>query len=188
MNQQRPLKDEPILSAAEFEDAILGAISDGTTAGRARQLGLTLLQQALQAVNPLQLQLTDVILYNRVTANDLPFSSTSVPVNLDIKEGTTRHNFDDGYFGFTFLRNRVAYTNKDSDAYHFSDERFISRDRWFATQDGDEVIRIVDRGVTRTPGLWKASNTSFFANLDTNHKTDLFRIIGHRLSISLQTP
>ena len=188
MNQQRPLKDEPILSASEFADAILGAISDGTTTGRARQLGIALLHQALQAVNPLQLQLEDVTLYDRASSSGLPQSSKTVPVQLDIRTGSTRHNFNDGYFAFTFLRSRTNYTFKDTNAYHFGGERFVFKDRWFATQDGNEVIRIVDRGVTRTPGVWKASNTSFFAFLDNNHRTDIYRIVGHRLAINLQNP
>ena len=188
MNQQRPLKDEPILSPSEFADAILGAISDGTTTGRARQLGIALLHQALQAVNPLQLLIEDVTLYDRKTSADLAVSSKTVPVQLDIRTGATRHNFNDGYFAFTFLRGRVAYSFKDANAYIFSDQRFVTKDRWFATQGGNEVIRIVDRGITRAPGVWKASNTSFFAFLDNGHRNDIYRIVGHRLAINLKNP
>lgn len=188
MNQQRPLKDEPILSDTEFADAILGAISDGTTTGRARQLGIALLHQALQAVNPLQLAVDDVVLYERTARTDLPLASKTVPVQLDIKQGTTRHNFDDGYFAFTILAGRFNYTPRSNDAYVHGGQRFVSKDRWFATQAGNEAISFRGQFSSRVPTFWKASNTSFFAWTDTGARNEIFKIIGHRLQLNLKTP
>lgn len=186
MNQQRPLKDEPILSASEFEDAILGAISDGTAQGRARQLGIAILHKALQAVNPLQLAVETTTLYERTTLNDLPVSSVTVPVQLDIKQGTTRHNFNDGYHAFTFYRGRRNFGDSNPDRF-YHESNFVFKDRWFATQQaGGEAIRF--SGQIRVPTIWKASNTSFFAWAFQAFKTDIFKIEGHKLTLNLQTP
>lgn len=185
MNQQRPLKDEPILSDSEFEDAILGAISDGTAQGRARQLGIALLHQALQEVNPLQLVTESTTLYKRTTQTDLPNSSLTTAINLDIKQGTTRHNFNDGYFAFTFFRGRHNFANTNPDRYSH-ETILVFKDRWFATQQaGGEIIQY---GGIRPPRVWKASNTSFFSFSAAGFKTDIYRIDGHKLSLNLQTP
>ena len=186
MNHQRPLKDEPILSASEFADAILGAISDGTTGGRARQLGIALLHKALQAVNPLQFIFEDVTLYERTASSGVPLSSNTVPIQLDIKEGATRHNFNDGYFAFTFFRGRHAYTSRSREAFYHASDRFVTKDRWFATQDGNEAIRF--DGTTRVPAVWKASDTSFFGFSATSYRNDIYKVIGHRIKLNLQTP
>ena len=186
MNQQRPLKDEPTLSDSEFEDAILGAISDGTAQGRARQLGIALLHQALQEVNPLQLTVESTTLYERTAITDLPASSLTTPINLDIKEGATRHNFNDGYFAFTFFSSRTNFTNPNPDRYSHR-TIFVFKDRWFNTQGaGNEVIQ--GYVGTSPPRIWKASNTSFFAFVAAGNTTSLYRIDGHKLSLNLQTP
>lgn len=185
MNQQRPLKDEPILSASEFENAILGAISDGTARGRVRQLGIALLHQALQATNPLELSVETTTLYERTDNASLPISSITVPVNLDIKQGATRHNFTDGYFAFTFFEGRIDYTNRNPDGY-YHESNFVFKDRWFATQQpGGEVIRFEG---TRPPSVWKASDTSFFAFAHASQRNNISKVVGHKFLLNLQTP
>ena len=186
MNQQRPLKDEPILSASEFEEAILGAISDGTAQGRARQLGIAILHQALQAVNPLELIIENVTLYERTSNADIPLSSRSAPIQLDIKQGVTRHNFNDGYFAFTFFRGHHAYSTRSPEAYYHSNFKFVFKDRWFATQAGNEIIRFT--GTQRVPAIWKASDTSFFGFTANSFKTDIYKVVGHKLLLNLRTP
>ena len=183
-----PLKDVSVLASTEFSTAILAAVHNETASGRIRKFGMSILHKALQAVNPLQFSIEDVTLYNRTAITDLPQSSNTVPISLDIRTGVTRHNFDDGYFAFTFLGRRTTYTTKSANAYRYQVERFILKHRWFATQDGNEVINLNDSGVTDTPRIWKASNTTFFAHAGVNKVTGLYSIIGHKLKLGLQTP
>lgn len=182
---QRPLKDEPVLSKEEFENAILGAISDGTAQGRARQLGGAILAQLLQATNPLQLAIEDVVLFeNPITT--IP-SSLTVAHSLDIKEGLTRHNFRDGYYGFTFI------IEQGGTSTIFGDEldRFISLPRWLLTEnDKRNTIAIDSQSFPQRIYIWKASDTSFLAYTTKRGSTtvQLKRIIGHRINLTLQTP
>lgn len=187
MSQQRPLKDEPTLSDSEFAKAILGAISDGTAGGRARQLGIALLHQALQAVNPLQITVEDVVLYERTTSGDLPAVSLSTPVQLDIKTGVTRHNFNDGYFGFTFFLGRSRFTSPNPDRFYHQYQQFVTKGKWFATQKaGGEIIRI--GSATSTRQLWKASDTSFLVYGPPRGNTYTYKVVGHKLELRLKTP
>ena len=184
-----PLKDAPVLAATEFSNAILAAVHNETASGRIRKFGIAILHKALQAVNPLQLEFEDVVLYERTADADIPESSATLPIDLDIKTGVTRHNFNDGYYAFTFFRGRNSYATRNPDGFNHSDDRFVSKARWFATQKaGGEVVRFSDAGVTRLPSVWKASDTSFFAYVDVGFKNTIFKVVGHKLTLGLQTP
>ena len=183
MNQQRPLKDEPILSAAEFEDAILGAISDGTARGRARQLGLAILHQALQAVNPLQLATEDVVLFEKT---DQFASGSTQQFDLNIKESTTRHNFNDNYFAFTFLFSRGNYPTKGPGGHSFLITQTISKPLWFNTQPSNGAAIRFDLG-SSDAFIWKISDTRFAYNRGSGGVTG-GKIIGHKLIFNLKTP
>ena len=185
MNQQRPLKDEPILSESEFEEAILGAISDMTSQGRARKLGIALLSQALHAVNPLQVEYEDEVLYERQTLDELPFTSSTTPIQLDIKTGRTRHNFNDGYFGFTFFYRNNRLTTTNPDRFYYQQQQFITKSQLFDTQ-GNPASTIFLSGISRF--VWKASDTSFFVYAGSAAKTHLYKVVGHKIVIRLKTP
>ena len=184
-----PLKDVSVLASTEFSSAILAAVHNETASGRIRKFGMSILHKALQAVNPLQLTFEHVTLYNKTAHADLPTASKTVPVQLDIRTGVTRHSFEDGYFAFTFFMTRAAYSDRTPVGFRFNREKFVFKARWDATQQsGGETIKITDQGATRLPGFYKASDTSFYAWTDLNFKTDIYKVVGHKLSLGLKTP
>ena len=148
---------------------------------------MAILHQALQAANPLQLTIEDVTLFEN--SGTSVSSSLTTPHNLDIKQGSTRHNFNDNYFAFTFVFNEANVTNANPDIKADFIEKFVSRDRWFETQN-DNIKAISPSNSASYPrACWKASDTSFFGyNQQPSAAFALKRIIGHRLSLSLETP
>ena len=184
-----PLKDVSVLASTEFSSAILAAVHNETASGRIRKFGMSILHKALQAVNPLGLVFEHVPLYNKTAEADLPRASKTTPVDLDIKTGVTRHSFADGYFAFTFFTNRGTYTDRDPDGFRFRYQRFIFKDQWDATQQsGGEAIVFIDSGANRLPGIWKASDTTFYVWTDTGFKINVYKIVGHKLTLGLKTP
>lgn len=184
-----PLKDAPVLAATEFSNAILAAVHNETDSGRIRKFGFAVAHKALQAANPLGVSFEDVTLYERTASADIPVSSVTVPVQLDIKEGVIRHSFNDGYFAFTFFRGRSSYSLRNPSGFVHTDSRFILKNRWFATQNaGGEVIPFSPSNETSLPRFWKASDTSFYAFTDTSKKINIYKIVGHKLLFTLQTP
>ena len=184
-----PLKDVSVLASTEFSNAIMAAVHNETASGRIRKFGMSILHKALQAVNPLQLTFEHVTLYERTAQADLPDGSTVNPVSLDIRTGVTRHNFNDGYFAFSFFSHRLNYTSRNPDGFYFAASRFVFKDRWDATQQSaGEVIQFYDIGGQRLPGLWKASNTSFYVWTDSGYNINIYKIVGHKLKIGLKTP
>ncbi len=182
-----PLKDVSVLASTEFSNAILAAVHNETASGRIRKFGMSILHKALQAVNPLQLQLETVTLYEVTSNDDIPISSITNPIQLDIKQGITRHNFNDGYFAFEIYKGRDPYSPRNPDGYAHDESIIVFKDRWFATQQsGGEVIKFA--GTSKVPTVWKASNTSFFGWAESGFKTDIFKIEGHRLTLNLKTP
>ena len=179
MNQQRPLKDEPILSTDEFATAILAAVHDTTPEGRARQLSIARAAQALQAVNPLQMLIEDVTLWE----SDTSPAGTEYRTEhfLDLKQRSVRHNFTDNYFAFTFFFGLRTISEPNPDKMIFESQIFCTKDVFFESET-EKGITI--EGVTSTSRgiIWKASNTSFFS---TN---SIRKIVGHRLTLSLKTP
>ena len=190
LNNTNPLKDQPTLDvASEATTAILGAVHDDTEQGRLRKLGFAIAHQALQEANPLQLTIEDVVLFENSNASGVLTTSITTVHNLDIKQGTTRHNFNDGYFGFTFVTQEANFTSPNPDRV---DERyfsFVSKDRWFNTQTSLKAITIIFHSIGHSTRVWKASDNGFFAiNPATLNQATLKRIIGHKLTLALQTP
>ena len=186
LNNTSPLKDQTPLNASEFTTAILGAVHDNTEQGRLRKLGFAIAHQALQAVNPLRLTFEEVTLFENSTGS-LTHNITT-PYNLDIKSGLTRHNFNDDYFGFTFVfyESTQSKTNPDRLGPHKQD--FIWKNKWFETQT-DTTKSVAWSATHGTSHFWKSSDTSFFAtNNSTGLNPEIKRIIGHKITLELETP
>ena len=187
LNNTTPLKDQSTLDvASEAATAILGAVHNDTERGRLRKLGMAILHQALQAANPLQIKIEDTTLFEN------PSSSVrdAIVTNLDIKQGVTRHNFDDGYFAFTFVFRERTSTDSNPDRVGAWFEKFISKDRWFATQlSNTKGIYGIDDDREFKSIFFKVSNTSFGCKEDSSPANpSIKRIIGHKLILSLETP
>ena len=183
--QSSPLKDASTLADGEFETAILGAVSNGLNSGRIRKFGFEKAQQALQAENPIQIDIEGTEILQRAYGSEIEGSSLSPgsTVNLDIREGTTRHSFADGYFGYLFIFVNHRTNNASKSIYRvfmMQEEIDISYPPNYSENSG--LIGPITS--TNNFAIRKINNTSFkFFGGDT-----LQKIIGYKLELSLQTP
>ena len=170
------LKDEPDLSETEFATAIMGAVSDGENTGRTRKLAAVLLAQMLHSENPLVIRTEDVTLYD---TGDNTTLTESDSINLDIKEGTTRHSFADGFFGLSFL-----YINSSNNRLY---EQFVTINAFLESSDSKQLPLRGTGSIT----FWRVSDTVFgAANYLSTTSVSVFinKIVGHKLTLSLDTP
>ena len=163
------LKDEPDLSETEFATAIMGAVSDGENTGRTRKLAAVLLAQMLHSENPLVIGTEDVTLYD---TGDNTTLIANTDVNLDVKEGTTRHNFTDGFFGLSFMRVR-SNSNK-------LDVRYIPINAFLESNSELQLDLVY---ASTNPEFWRVSDTSF-----RSKNAIINKIVGHKLTLSPTTP
>ena len=94
------LFQEPELTEAEEDDALMLFVNDNDTSGRWRWKRIRGFFASLHRRNPLEVVWDDTTLYANNTPNtdrDLDFSET---FNLDIRQGANRHSFADGYTFF----------------------------------------------------------------------------------------
>ena len=126
-----PLRNATTLDvSSEAADAILGAVHNAQASGRLRQFGFAVAHQALQAANPLSI--------GRVTLYDgNPSSGTN---NLDIRTGSTRHNFTDDYFLIELL---AEYSNQRN---NHNAQKLIGAETWNASSSTDQIEAVYATG------------------------------------------
>ena len=101
MNEPK-LFEEPELTEAEENNALMPFTSANDTSGRWRWKNIRGFFASLHRRNPLEAVWDDTTLYETTDANahDRDFSET---FNLDIRSGANRHSFADGYTFFEIL-------------------------------------------------------------------------------------
>ena len=164
-----PLRDTPVLATGEFAGALLGAVHNDKASGRLRKLGLGILQQALQAVNPIKVSIQKDTVW---TGN--PPGNIWVNKDLNIKSGTTRYNFDD----YIFMQ--VIYNFNYSELIPISDFKMTNQTNYL----------VVSPSKTDTAGAHVAynNNTSFYTRRRGNYAAHINRIDAYKLVVSLETP
>ena len=192
-----PLKDATVLGSSEFADAILGAVHNDLVSGKLRQFGVSILHQALQDVNPIEVGLETTAIFERTYGSELyiPHSNENVlTINLDIETGTTRHSFADGYFGYLFIlvNSQTNNTNKELVPLFIWQESIdISYPPNFDADKGTVHILGIESGSsTHTRILIRKVNNTSFKSTHLNLNDDLYlqKIIGYKLETSLETP
>ena len=178
LNNTTPLKDQPILDvASEATTAILGAVHDNTSQGRLRKLGIAILHQALQVANPFNLELESVEILARTSANAIVSSNVFSEYDLDIKEGITRHSFEDNYYSFTFILSNPSGTSLES--FYFSKNEIDLT---------SNTVSVSKPRPNSTFRFRKLSNTSFELMRTANYSMPgLIKIIGHKINLELET-
>ena len=186
-----PLKDADVLASGEFADAILGAVHNDLVSGELRQFGFSLLHQALQSVNPLEVGLETTTIFERDYGSEASIARTSfTTINLDIESGVIRHSFADGYFGYLFI-----FTDQTTDNVSKSlGSIFLLQEvidasyptNYHADYGFNYDVRF-DTLATRV-SIRKINNTSFKARAPDITGFYLQKIIGYKLEAGLQTP
>ena len=192
-----PLKDATVLASSEFADAILGAVHNDLVSGKLRQFGMSLLHQALQDVNPIQVSLETTAIFERDYGSevDIPNRTESYgTINLDIESGNTRHSFADGYFGylFIFVNSQTDNTSKEiMPLFVWQEDIDISYPSNYHADRGTGNI-LGKRGTTNPYiiHIRKVNDTSFKTQFYTVQTEELYlqKIIGYKLETSLETP
>ena len=103
------LKDKLTLSENQEGEAIIVVVSNATPTGKPRSLLLSRMRAIQERLNPYVIRPRRFLL----ASYDLnKLASTTAANNLDIKEGTTRHSFNDGYLSYEFHYRRGDDLNK----------------------------------------------------------------------------
>ena len=172
--QTTPLKDATVLVESEFENMIMGAVHNSQNSGRLRQLGASILHQALQAANPLSLQFENDIIFE----NDINSSGT---YNLDIRTGSTPYTFTD-YQSLVFESGTSPI-----DTAHAT--YLIPRSVFETEYDSSRPLRVAAQagGNSSSPEIYRVSNTSFYCMLG-NNAYSIQKIIGIKVNLNLETP
>ena len=177
LNNTNPLKDQPILDvASEAGTAILGAVHNDTETGRLRKLGMAILHQALQAANPLELNLVKDTLVENVDGS----SRSNFIVNLD-------DNFSfDNYLFFSVL---IEANNIDKKLYTkeiFEINNIPIKSLRGTTPGGGSALR------DKTHTMVWLNNTSFTVEVGgqsginlPKDRTILNKLIGYRYTMAL---
>ena len=176
-----PLKDASVLDSGEFASMILGAVHNDLDSGELRQFGTSLLHQALQSANPIQVGLETTIMFERNYGSEVALSGT---INLDIESGTIRHSFNGGYFGYLFIVTEHQAASTAKRLY----PRFIwQEDIDIVYPTGDDPIfgTAHNMSSSRLFFIRKINNTSFEGRTSDTY---LQKIIGYKLAVSLETP
>ena len=186
-----PLKDATVLASSEFEDMIMGAVHNSQNSGRLRQFGASLLHQALQVANPLGLTIEDIDIFSRDYGSELWIPNAPVlgtAIDLDIKEGTTRHSFADDYFAYS-----IVFTNQQTnDSSKRIANAFMTQaqlDLELPTDYQATVGSFISLGISSGGAIdfRKLSDTSIaFRSISTSDY--LHKIIGHKFTVELETP
>ena len=163
-----PLKDATVLASSEFEDMIMGAVHNDQNSGRLRQFGASLLHQALQAANPLELTIeTDVIF-----AQDIATAGT---YNLSIESGSTRYSFVD----YQLLVIEIA----TSQTVNPTTSMILAKE-WNDVYDSSRQV-LISTGTAQV-STYKVSDTSFYSSVHNN--VSVQRIVGLKINFALETP
>ena len=165
LNKTTPLKDQPVLAPSEFENAILGAVHNDTANGRLRKLGMAILHQALQSANPLGFTTEETVIYSEKNV------SAGTDISLDIKSGSTRHSFADGY---SFISVERFFNTK-------GEHRLIPIGV-FNLSNNSRRLALVEYSNQNTPVIWHISDTSLRVG-----GTFSVKITGIQLTVSLET-
>ena len=113
MNEPK-LFEQDELTEAEEDDALMLFVNDNDTSGRWRWKKIRGFFASLHRRNPLEVVWDDTTLYTNTTDSDRDFSET---LNLDIRTGSTRHSFADGYTFFEVTL--CSSSNPNSPLEHF---------------------------------------------------------------------
>ena len=103
------LKDAPTLAENQEGAAILIVVSNATPTGKPRAVLLSRLREIQERLNPYVIRPQRFLLASYDLNN---LASTMAANNLAIKEGTTRHSFNDGYLSYEFRYRRGNDLNK----------------------------------------------------------------------------
>ena len=109
------LRNEPTLQQSDEPTAIMPVVNDNTNAGKPRKITPAIqLAAAQQRVRPVGIELQKIPLVEYSGGGDHPSDDGSAN-NLDIRTGSDRHSFDDGYVAFEFA---LVANNNDGDLIH----------------------------------------------------------------------
>ena len=189
-----PLKDASVLDSGEFADMVMGAIHNDLASGELRQFGASLLHQALQDVNPIEVSLETTAIFERDYGSEINIPNVSgnpVIINLDIDSGSIRHSFADGYFGYRFIFTNSQTNNASKSImpmFLWQEDIDISYPSGYDTDRGTfhPLANLVNTDFDIS--IRKINDTSFRAAKTGAFGLYIQKIIGYKLEASLETP
>ena len=165
MNEPK-LFGQPELTEAEEDEALMAFNSANDVSGRWRKKKIGAFAESLHRENPLEVVWDDTTLFEDYTSPPrFQRASTttyfvSTTHNLDIRTGSTRHSFADGYTHFAF------YENSDGSDADSREDRIIFRINPLVVNSSEATpvpleFAINSTGAHRLHLLARISNTSF---------------------------
>ena len=187
----KKLWEQPELTQAEEDDALMAFTSADDVSGRWRKKKIGAFAESLHRENALAVVWEDTTLFEDYTSpprfiresGTTIFSASETHI-LDIKSGVNRHSFADGYTHFVF------YVNGDSTPDALRDAKFIVIAPEVIDSTETSPARLgAEPGTIRILAITKVSNTSFktgYANFGVGNVSGtttgnyLTKIVGYK--------
>ena len=171
-----PLPEQDGLPRNKEETGLLAAVSNPTNTGKPRNILLPKTANAQELTNPLIITTERVLLAAYTSDNR---SDNTNANSLAIKEDTTRHSFDDGYYLFEF---QALWQNEEF-------ALLVSKESWNESNTNSRINLPFSHAGNPTT-IWRESATAFRifsvnsegAQLNQSATQFLKAIYGHKLT------